>query len=167
MPSRESHQLALILIGKAEGDESILDKLLDDTDVPDEALGFHLQQAVEKRLKAVLTAHEIEYDRTHSVSYLTALLEHSGIDLPRRREQIEELTPWAVAAHTRSSTRATRWRYSRLTYATRDERRVDATLTFVTLGHMTSALKDHPARSFGSPGAPPRRAPARRPRLAG
>jgi hypothetical protein len=25
-------------------------------------------------------------------------LEHHGIDLPDRREQIEELTPWAVAA---------------------------------------------------------------------
>ncbi len=98
MPSRESHELALMLIAKAEGDESILDKLLDDTDVPDDALGFHLQQATEKRLKAVLTVHEIEYDRTHSVSYLTALLEHHGIDLPECREQIEELTPWAVAA---------------------------------------------------------------------
>jgi hypothetical protein len=37
--------LALVLISKAEGDKSILEKLLDDTDVPDDALGFHLQQA--------------------------------------------------------------------------------------------------------------------------
>jgi hypothetical protein len=46
----------------------------------------------------VLTIHAIEFDRTHSVSYLTALLEHNGIDLPGCREQVEELTPWAVAA---------------------------------------------------------------------
>jgi hypothetical protein len=35
---------------------------------------------------------------SHSIGYLTSLLEHHGIDLPDRREQIEELTPWAVAA---------------------------------------------------------------------
>lgn len=98
LPSRESRELALILIGKAEGDESILEKLLDDTDVPDEALGFHAQQAVEKRLKAILTMHDIQFGRTHSVSYLTALLEHHGVELPGCREQIEELTPWAVVA---------------------------------------------------------------------
>jgi hypothetical protein len=43
--------LALLLVGKAEGDESILDKLLDDHDIPDDVLGFHVQQAVEKRFE--------------------------------------------------------------------------------------------------------------------
>jgi HEPN domain-containing protein len=61
-------------------------------------LGFHAQQAIEKRLKAVLAFRGIDFERTHSIGYLTALLEHHGIDLPDRREQIEELTPWAVAA---------------------------------------------------------------------
>jgi hypothetical protein len=40
----------------------------------------------------------LDYDRTHSIGYLTSLLEHHGIDLSEGREQIEELTPWAVAA---------------------------------------------------------------------
>ena len=61
MPSPEARELALLLVRKAEGDESILDKLLDDPDVPDEILGFHVQQAVEKRLKAVLAFHEVDY----------------------------------------------------------------------------------------------------------
>jgi hypothetical protein len=98
LPSPEAHELALLLVGKAEGDESILDRLLDDHDVPDDVLGFHVQQAVEKRLKAVLALNEVEYEHTHSVSYLTALIEKEGIDLPGRREEIEGLTPWAVAA---------------------------------------------------------------------
>jgi HEPN domain-containing protein len=98
LPSPEAHELALLLIQKAEGDESILDRLLDDHDVPDDVLGFHVQQAVEKRLKAVLARNEIEYEHTHSVSYLTALIEQQGIDLPSCREEIEGLTPWAVAA---------------------------------------------------------------------
>jgi HEPN domain-containing protein len=98
LPSPEAHELALLLVRKAEGDESILDRLLDDHDVPDDVLGFHVQQAVEKRLKAVLALNEVEYEHTHSVSYLTALTEQKGIDLPSCREEIEGLTPWAVAA---------------------------------------------------------------------
>jgi HEPN domain-containing protein len=98
LPSPEAHELALLLVRKAEGDESILDRLLQDHDVPDDVLGFHVQQAVEKRLKAVLTLSEVEYEHTHSVSYLTALIEKQGIALPDCREEIEGLTPWAVAA---------------------------------------------------------------------
>jgi HEPN domain-containing protein len=97
-PSPEAQELALLLVRKAEGDESVLDRLLDDSDVPDDILGFHVQQAVEKRLKAVLALRGIEYDRTHSIGYLTSVLEHHAVDPPDCREQIEELTPWAVAA---------------------------------------------------------------------
>jgi HEPN domain-containing protein len=98
LPSPDERELASLLVRKAEGDEAILDRLLDDSDVPDDVLGFHAQQAIEKRLKAVLAFQGIDFERTHSIGYLTSLLEHHGIDLPDRREQIEELTPWAVAA---------------------------------------------------------------------
>jgi HEPN domain-containing protein len=98
LPSPDARELALLLVRKAEGDESVLAKLLDDPDVPDDILGFHAQQATEKRLKAVLAFHEVDYERTHSIGYLTSLLEHHGIAPPEGREQIEELTPWAVAA---------------------------------------------------------------------
>jgi HEPN domain-containing protein len=98
LPSPEAHELALLLVRKAKGDESILDRLLDDHDVPDDVLGFHVQQAVEKRLKAVLALNEVEYEHTHSVSYLTALIEQQRIVLPGCREELEGLTPWAVAA---------------------------------------------------------------------
>ena len=106
MPSPEEHELALLLLRKAEGDESVLDRLLDDHDVPDEILGFHVQQAVEKRLKAVLVWRGIEYDRTHSIGYLTSVLEQHGVDPPSCREQIEGLTPWAVAARYEDSLEA-------------------------------------------------------------
>ena len=42
--------------------------------------------------------HEVGYDRTHSINYLTSMLEQHGIDLPTARDEIERLTPWAVAA---------------------------------------------------------------------
>ena len=98
MPSPEAREVALLLVRKAEGDESILDRVLDDLDVPDDVLGFHVQQSIEKRIKAVLVFHEVGYDRTHSINYLTSMLEQHGIDLPTARDEIERLTPWAVAA---------------------------------------------------------------------
>ncbi len=98
MPSPDDRELALLLARKAEGDEAVLEKLLDDVDVPDDVLGFHAQQAIEKHLKAVLAFNGITFERTHSIAYLTSLLEHHGIELPAGREEIEGLSPWAVAA---------------------------------------------------------------------
>lgn len=43
------------LIKKAEQDEFAADKLIDDPAAPGEIIGFHLQQATEKLLKAVLS----------------------------------------------------------------------------------------------------------------
>lgn len=96
MPSPEARDFAQVLIRKAEQDEAVLTRLIEDPGVADESLGFHLQQAVEKRLKAVLTLHEVEFDYRHTMTYLTMLLEDEGIELPPCREQIEELTPWAT-----------------------------------------------------------------------
>jgi HEPN domain-containing protein len=69
----------------------------EDTDIPDDALGFHAQQAVEKMIKAVLAWHEVPYERTHNLAYLVTLLEEA-----RRRgggaqcEELPALTPWAA-----------------------------------------------------------------------
>lgn len=126
MPSPDARELAQVLARKAEGDESILDRLLDDADVPDDVLGFHAQQAIEKRLKAVLAFHGIGYDRTHSIGYLTSLLERHGIALPQERERIEELTPWAVVA--------------------RYEDTLEEALDRVAVGQQVSVVRDWSAR---------------------
>jgi len=60
-----------------------------------DAAGFHLQQAVEKALKAWLAGKGVDYPRTHDLSPLLGLLEDEG-------ERIEpfwdllELNPFAV-----------------------------------------------------------------------
>jgi HEPN domain-containing protein len=46
-----------------------------------EAAGFHLQQAVEKSLKAWLALKRIDYPRTHDLNPLLGLLEDAGEDI--------------------------------------------------------------------------------------
>lgn len=45
---RSGDDLAQLLMEKAAGDEKILLRLIDQDDIPDDGLGFHAQQAVEK-----------------------------------------------------------------------------------------------------------------------
>jgi len=71
--------------------------LIEDTDIPDDALGFHAQQAVEKMIKAILAWHEVPYERTHNLAYLLTLLkETSRVEAPPDAEELPTLTPWAA-----------------------------------------------------------------------
>jgi hypothetical protein len=54
---------ARLLLRKAAQDEFVLLKLIPDPASPDEMIGFHAQQAIEKMLKAVLAAKAIQYRR--------------------------------------------------------------------------------------------------------
>jgi len=58
---RRSRELAELLLQKAEQDEFALDKLIPDPNSPDEIIGFHAQQAIEKMLKAVLALAAVRY----------------------------------------------------------------------------------------------------------
>jgi hypothetical protein len=64
---RSGDDHAQLLMEKAAGDEKILFRLIDEDDIPDDGLGFHAQQAVEKMIKAVLAHNEVSYERTHNI----------------------------------------------------------------------------------------------------
>lgn len=96
MPRRDGRDLARILSGKAAGDEVTLEKLTSDADVPDEVLGFHAQQAIEKLLKAVLAHAGAAPPRSHDLAYLHGLLEETGVDPPAGLEELQALTLWAT-----------------------------------------------------------------------
>ena len=81
---------------KAAGDEKILFRLIDHEDIPDDGLGFHAQQAVEKMLKAVLAHNEVSYERTHNIAYLLKLLESAGVTPPSGADDLPNLSPWAA-----------------------------------------------------------------------
>jgi len=93
---RSGDDLAQLLMEKAAGDEKILFRLIDEEDIPDDGLGFHAQQAVEKMLKAVLAHNEVVYERTHNIAYLLKLLTDADIATPDGASDLPNLSPWAA-----------------------------------------------------------------------
>ena len=93
---RHSREHAELLLRKARQDEIVLDKLITDPSLPDEVIGFHAQQAIEKTLKAVLTNCGLYYGRTHNLGELLKLLGASGFPLPEEFQEMRRLTPFAV-----------------------------------------------------------------------
>lgn len=96
MTERDALDVARVLLEKAGQDEALVRKIGSDRDIADEMVGFHCQQAAEKQIKAVLTAHEIPYKKSHELSYLAGLIEKHKIDAPTALEQADTLTDWAV-----------------------------------------------------------------------
>jgi HEPN domain-containing protein len=66
--------------------------------IGDAVIGFHAQQAAEKSIKAVLSAHTIEFRRTHDLVTLLDLLEEHGLEAPPASDWLDELNPYAVEA---------------------------------------------------------------------
>ncbi|MGB2841825.1 MAG: HEPN domain-containing protein [Halobacteriota archaeon] len=87
---------SLKLLEKAAQDEFVMDKLLADPASPEEAIGFHAQQAAEKLLKAVLANAGIAYPVTHRLAELIDLINDAGLSFPEHLNDIRLLTPFAV-----------------------------------------------------------------------
>jgi len=96
LSKRDEHDVAEALLAKAGGDAAGLRALLEHPDVPDHVPGFLAQQAIEKALKAVLTARGVPFERSHDIDYLCSLIEESGLQLTSELREAIELTPWAV-----------------------------------------------------------------------
>jgi HEPN domain-containing protein len=92
----QSASLSQILLLKARQDQLVVDRFLEDRAIPDEVIGFHAQQAVEKLIKAVLAHRAVEYQRTHKLRRLVALLRNSNIAYPAELTEAVALTPYAV-----------------------------------------------------------------------
>lgn len=90
------HEYSQLLLRKAAQDEFVLCKLVADPEAPDEAIGFHGQQAAEKMIKAVLAAAAVPFRRTHDIAELLDTARDSGIEIPVELEELRWLTPFAV-----------------------------------------------------------------------
>lgn len=95
-PKPDLHDLALRFSRKARSDEIALDRLAGDPDVPDDLLGFHAQQALEKLLKAALAHAGVAPPRIHDLGELLALLGDAHLSPPVSATDARALVPWAV-----------------------------------------------------------------------
>ncbi|MBF0136282.1 MAG: HEPN domain-containing protein [Magnetococcus sp. DMHC-1] len=86
---------ALELLRLARADHRAMTGMLDPDVFTDAIFGFHAQQAVEKGLKAWLSALEILFPLTHDISRLLPLLEQQGAEMRDLWDWVE-LTPFAV-----------------------------------------------------------------------
>lgn len=96
--TREMRQqeLARLLLQKARQDLALVMSVADSDAVADEIVGFHIQQAIEKTIKAALTRLGSQYEFTHDLSILYRQAEHSELTLPVSIDAVEELTVFAV-----------------------------------------------------------------------
>lgn len=83
---------AQVLLIKAAEDEAVLSL----SGVPDGPFGFHVQQAIEKLLKALLSQLCIEYRLTHDLNYLESQVESAGEALPKPLEALSKIGTFAV-----------------------------------------------------------------------
>lgn len=94
MPTPEHREVAQLLLQKAREDLSAAQALIASENQADHVIGFHLQQAVEKALKAVLADRAVEIPRTHDLAYLWELLDDQ--EIPEPVASSDWLTPWGV-----------------------------------------------------------------------
>jgi HEPN domain-containing protein len=94
-----SKAVAEVLRKKAQGDFNAAVVLADaDPPMDDETVGLHLQQAVEKAAKALLTWKRAKYPFTHDIDALLRMLPAKGCPVPERFAELDTLTLFATQA---------------------------------------------------------------------
>jgi HEPN domain-containing protein len=93
MKGKREHEALFEL---AAADLILVAKNLGDPEIRPQLLFFHLQQAVEKFLKSLLSFYGQRFPRTHDIAELIVLCRKAGIELPEWIEELIGLTPFAV-----------------------------------------------------------------------
>jgi|APFre7841882724_1041349.scaffolds.fasta_scaffold01742_8 HEPN domain-containing protein len=70
--------------------------LRESSEAPQEAMGFHAQQACEKLVKSVLVIHGVIFERTHDLAVLASMCDAHGIHLPADKDALRILNNFAV-----------------------------------------------------------------------
>ncbi len=84
-------------LGVAERDCRALRGMENPETFSTEIFGFHVQQAVEKALKAWLCSVGVPFPRIHDLDELGAMLEEAGQKIPEFLHELLEFTDFAVA----------------------------------------------------------------------
>jgi len=97
MPDKFPHQYE-ILFKKADGDLALVLHVLalEDKPIDIEIIFFHLQQAVEKYLKALICYNGVHFEKVHDIDKLISVCRSNSIDFPDYINVFIELNPYAV-----------------------------------------------------------------------
>ena len=85
-----------IFILKAEQDISLVHEVIGNSNVAPEIMLFHIQQCVEKLIKALFSYNSVQFSKTHDLDELVDLALEHVIALPSFMETLTELSPYAV-----------------------------------------------------------------------
>ena len=92
-PLLEQHAIFIL---KARQDFVLVREVMGNNNVAPEIMLFHLQQAVEKLIKALFCLQSVRFPKTHDLDELVELAQNHGIELPTFMEKLTELSPYAV-----------------------------------------------------------------------
>jgi HEPN domain-containing protein len=95
-PADDLAEASRTLTRKATGDAAAARELATNPDIPDEIIGFHAQQAVEKWLKAVIAGRGERFEHTHDLARLLNLATVQSAPLPVDADLLIELTQYSV-----------------------------------------------------------------------
>ncbi|MEI6827067.1 MAG: HEPN domain-containing protein [Desulfuromonadales bacterium] len=97
MPGKFPRQYE-ILLKKADADLALVQYVLtlEDKPIDIDIVFFHLQQAVEKYLKALICYNGVHFEKIHDIDKIITVCRNNSIDLPEYIEVFIELNPYAV-----------------------------------------------------------------------
>lgn len=90
---KQQYEVFLI---KAKQDLVLVEQVIDNPHVANEIKYFHLQQSVEKAMKALLSFKGVQFPKTHDLEDLIDLADENHVSLPESMNILAELTPYAV-----------------------------------------------------------------------
>ena len=97
MQGKFPHQYE-VLLKKADADLALVQYVLalEDKPIDIDIIFFHLQQAVEKYLKALVCYNGVHFEKIHDIDKIITICRYNSIDLPDYIDIFIELTPYAV-----------------------------------------------------------------------
>lgn len=95
-PEDDLAEASRTLSRKARGDAAAARDLAANPDIPDEIIGFHAQQAVEKWLKALIADRGQRFEHTHDLRRLVLLATQERAALPVDVDAVIALTQYSV-----------------------------------------------------------------------
>ena len=97
MTGKLPHQFE-IFIKKADADLALVQVALalEDKQIDLDIIFFHIQQAAEKYLKALICFNGVHFEKIHDINKLIGICRSNSIDLPVYIDILIELNPYAV-----------------------------------------------------------------------